>query len=202
MVLCQKNSNMSKKILVISGHPDSESFNAALSEQYILGAQEVGAEVKQINIRDLQFNPNLAFGYRKRTELEPDLLEAIEMIKWADHLVWVFPMWWYGYPAIMKGFIDRVFLPGLTFEFIKGKPLPKKLLKGKTARMILTADTPRWYDLLFMKSPTINQFKKGTLQFCGFRPVKVTYIAPIKDSKESFRKKHLDKVRKLGRGMK
>jgi putative NADPH-quinone reductase len=63
----------------------------------------------QINIADLDFNPNLEFGYRKRTELEPDLLEAIEKIKKADHIVWVFPMWWYGYPALMKGFIDRAF---------------------------------------------------------------------------------------------
>lgn len=193
---------MSKKILVINGHPDSESFNAALSEQYVAGVKETGGEVKEINIRELRFNPNLEFGYRKRTELEPDLLKAFELIQWADHLVWVFPMWWYGYPAMMKGFIDRVFLPGFTFEFQKGKPFPKRLLKGKTARIILTSDTPRWYDMLFMRSPALNQFKKGTLQFCGVKPVKVTYIAPIKYSKESFRKKQLDNVKKLGLGMK
>jgi len=92
----------------------------------------------QINIADLDFNPNLTFGYRKRIELEPDLLEAVDKIKKADHIVWVFPMWWYGYPASMKGFIDRTFLPGITFETVKGKAIPKKLLKGKTARIILT----------------------------------------------------------------
>ncbi len=189
---------MSKRILVINGNPDAESYNFGLSDQYVSGAQEAGGEVETINIRDLEFNPNLEFGYRKRVELEPDLLNALEKIKWADHLVWVFPMWWYGYPAIMKGFIDRLFLPGITFEYVEGKPLPKGLLKGKTARIILTADTPSWYNVLFMGSPTIKQFKKGTLQFCGVKPVKVTYIAPIKGSTESFRKKHLDKVRKLG----
>jgi NAD(P)H dehydrogenase (quinone) len=77
----------------------------------------------------LEFNPNLAFGYRKRTELEPDLLEAIEKIKKSDHIVWIFPMWWYGYPALMKGFIDRTFLPGITFEPIEGKAMPKKIIE-------------------------------------------------------------------------
>jgi NAD(P)H dehydrogenase (quinone) len=165
-----------KQVLIINGHPDKQSYNYALSEAYLKGASKTDAILTQINIADLDFNPNLKFGYRKRTELEPDLLEAIEKIKKADHIVWVFPMWWYGYPALMKGFIDRTFLPGITFQPIEGKAIPKKLLKGKTARIIITADTPKWYDSLFMKSPAINQFKKGTLEFCGISLVKVTYI--------------------------
>ncbi|NQZ76685.1 MAG: NAD(P)H-dependent oxidoreductase, partial [Ekhidna sp.] len=118
--------------------------------------------------------------------------------KQADHMVWILPMWWYGMPALMKGFIDRIFLPGFFFKYQKGNPFPKKLLKGKTARLIITADTVRWYDRWFMRSPLINQFKKGTLEFCGIKPVKVTYIAPIKDSSDAFRTKWLSKVKKLG----
>ncbi len=74
-----------KKVLIIQGHPDAESFNFALHEAYKKGAITSGAEVKEIIVRELQFNPNLQFGYRKRTELEPDLLESIEKIKWAEH---------------------------------------------------------------------------------------------------------------------
>lgn len=191
-----------KHILIINGHPDKQSYNYALSEAYKTGAQKTDAIISQINISDLNFNPNLQFGYRQRTELEPDLIDAIEKIKNAHHLVWVFPMWWYGYPAIMKGFIDRTFLPGITFEPIEGKPLPKKLLKGKTARVIITADAPRWYDYLFMKSPAINQFKKGTLEFCGIKPVKLTYIAPVKNSSPGWREKWLEKVAVLGETLK
>jgi len=187
-----------KQILIINGHPDKQSYNYALSEAYVKGASKTDAQIDHINIASLDFNPNLQFGYRERTDLEPDALDAIQKIKNAHHIVWVFPMWWYGYPAIMKGFIDRIFLPGITFEPIKGKPLPKGLLKGKTSRMIITADTPRWYDYLIMKSPTINQFKKGTLQLCGIKSVKVTYIATIKDSTTSFREKWLKKVHVLG----
>ncbi len=187
-----------KKVLVINGHPDKESFNYALSEAYLEGLKDTHTQVEVLNIADLDFNPNLRYGYRKISELEPDLVDAIDKIKQADHMVWILPMWWYGMPALMKGFIDRIFLPGYFFKYQKGKAFPKQLLKGKTARIIITADTVRWYDYLFMGSPLINQFKKGTLEFCGVKPVKVTYIAPIKDSSESFRAKWLKKVKKLG----
>ncbi|MGR7814395.1 NAD(P)H-dependent oxidoreductase [Lacinutrix undariae] len=187
-----------KKILIINGHPDTESFNYGISSAYVKGVEKTDAIISQINITELEFNPNLKFGYRKRMELEPDLILAIEKIKKADHIVWVFPMWWYSYPAIMKGFIDRIFLPGITYQPIEGKALPEKLLKGKSARLIITADTPKWYDFLIMKSPAINQFKKGTLEFCGVSPVRITYIASIKNSTLGFREKWLKKVTLLG----
>lgn len=188
-------------ILIINGHPDKESYNYALSQAYLKGVSKTNAKITLLNIAELEFNPNLQHGYRKRTVLEPALEEAIQKIKTADHIVWFFPMWWYGYPAIMKGFIDRVFLPGITFENIEGKSVVKKLLKGKTARIIVTSDTPKWYDRWFMGRPALNQLKKGTLQFCGINPVKVTYIATIKDSSEDFRKKWLAKVYSLGEKM-
>lgn len=187
-----------KKILIINGHPDPASYNHALADAYYQGLAKTGAEIMRINIAELQFNPNLEFGYRMRTELEPDLLDAIAKMKAADHLVWVFPMWWYGYPAVMKGFIDRTFLPGITYQPIAGSPFPKKLLKGKTARIIVTSDTPRWYEWLFMKSPALNQLKKGTFEFCGISPVKVTYLAVVKDSSEATRQQWLGQVSRLG----
>jgi len=191
-----------KQVLIINGHPDKESYNYALSEAYIKGANKTNSIISQINIAELEFNPNLQFGYRKRMELEPDLVKAIEKIKKADHIVWVFPMWWYGYPALMKGFIDRTFLPGITYQPVEGKAIPKKLLKGKSARIIITGDTPTWYNYLFMKSPAINQFKKGTLEFCGISPVKVTYITPIKNSSADDRAKWLEKIWMLGKKLK
>ncbi|MBB6461963.1 putative NADPH-quinone reductase [Flammeovirga kamogawensis] len=107
-------------------------------------------------------------------------------------------MWWYGYPAIMKGFIDRTFLPGIAFDIVPGKPLPKPLFNGKTARIIVTADTPKWYNSVVMRNPAINQLKRGTLQFCGIKPVKVTYISTMKNSSTAFREKWLSKIEKLG----
>jgi putative NADPH-quinone reductase len=187
-----------QRILIINGHPNPQSYNYALADAYKKGASKNKAQIEQINIADLDFNPNLQFGYNKRIDLEPDLVRSIEKIKNAEHIVWFFPMWWYSMPALMKGFIDRTFLPGITFQPEEGKALPDKLLKGKTARIVITSDSPKWYDRFFMHRPAINQFKKGTLEFCGIRPVKVTYIAPIKKSTAAFREKHLSKLYKLG----
>lgn len=187
-----------KRVLLINGHPDPESFNYALAEAYETGAASAEVRFSRIDLAALDFDPILRYGYRQRTELEPDLLDAIEQLKQADHLVWIFPIWWYGLPALMKGFIDRTFLPGITFQYVEGKSLPQQLLTGKSARLIITADTPRWYDFLVMKRPAIHQFKQGTLQFCGINPVKVTYIAPIRQSTPAFRTNWLKRVAALG----
>lgn len=191
-----------RQVLIINGHPDKQSYNYALSEAYKSGANKTNAIIDTINISELDFNPNLRFGYRQRTELEPDLKDAIDKIKKADHIVWFFPLWWAGLPALMKGFIDRTFLPGITFEFIEGKAAPIGLLKGKTSRIIITTDTPKWYDYIVMKRPVIKQFKKGTLEYCGIGPVKVTYISPIISSTLDARNKWLKKVIKLGEKLK
>lgn len=188
-----------KKILIINGHPNVDSFNNGIFEAYKKGAEKSGAEIREIVIKDLQFNPNLQFGYQKRTELEPDLLDAWEKIKWAEHLVWVHPVWWGGLPAITKGFIDRLFLPGFVFQNRVNSVWWDKLLTGKTGHIITTMDQPGWYYWLVFGQPSINQLKKSTLEFCGVKPVKVTRIGPIKNSTITWRAKWLEKVEKLGK---
>jgi NAD(P)H dehydrogenase (quinone) len=191
-----------KKIALINGHPNNESFNFALAEAYKKGAENSGAEIKEIIIRDLDFNPNLQFGYQKRMELESDLIKAWEIIQWADHLVWIHPVWWGGLPAVTKGFIDRLFLPGLAFKYRENSVWWDKLLTGKTAHIITTLDQPSWYYRIFYGRPSINQLKKSTLEFCGIKPVKVTYIGIIKNAKEEQRKKWIEKVYSLGEKLK
>ncbi|WP_433631658.1 NAD(P)H-dependent oxidoreductase [Chryseobacterium cucumeris] len=188
-----------KKIAIINGHPNKDSFNSGVTEAYRLGASEAGAEVREIVIRDLNFNPNLQFGYQKRMELEPDLLKAWEIIQWADHLVWVHPVWWGGFPAIMKGFIDRLFLPGMAYKYRENSVWWDKLLKGKTAHIITTLDQPGWYYRLFFGRPSVNQLRKSILEYCGVKPVKVTYVGIIRNSKDEQRAQWLRKVKELGK---
>ena len=187
-----------KKILIINGHPDKESFNFALAEAYKKGAKQSNVEIKEINIRELNFNPNLQFGYRKRTELEPDLLEAQDKLKWADHLVWIHPVWWGSVPAIMKGFLDRILLPGFAFNKRKNSLWWDKYFTGKTARIICTLDQPAWYYKWIYGNPSHNAMKKVTLEYIGVKKVGITAIGPIRLSKEEFRAKWLRKVEKLG----
>lgn len=193
---------MSKKILIINGHPNQEAFCFGIAKAYKNGAENSGAEVKEIIITNLDFNPNLQFGYQKRIELEPDLTDAWGKIKWADHLVWIHPVWWGGLPAIAKGFIDRLFLPGFAFQYRENSVWWDKLLVGKTAHIITTLDQPSWYYWFAFGQPSVNQLKKSTLEFCGIKPIKVTYIGPIKNTALSLRKKWLDKIEKLGQNHK
>ncbi|MBX3243358.1 MAG: NAD(P)H-dependent oxidoreductase [Acidobacteria bacterium] len=191
-----------KKILIINGHPDRESYCHALAEAYKRGALASGSELKEIVIADLQFNPNLQFGYRKRTELEPDLLAAREMILWAEHLVWIYPVWWGSFPAILKGFLDRVFLPGFAFKKRENSLMWDTLLTGRSARIISTLDQPVWFYWLVNRRPTYWAMKRMTLNFCGIKPVKATTIGPIRLSKPAWREKWLKKVEKLGQKQK
>lgn len=187
-----------RKILIINGHPDKQSFNFALADSYRKGAEKSTAEIQEINIRELNFNPNLQFGCRKRTELEPDLLAAQQKLKWADHIVWVYPVWWGSVPAIMKGFLDRVLLPGFAFKKREGSVWWDKYFTGKTARLICTMDQPTWFYRLINGSPTHSAMKKLTMNFIGVKSVKITSIGPLRLSKEAFREKWLKKVEKLG----
>ena len=193
---------MAKRILIINGHPNKEAFNYGLAEAYKEGALTSGAEVEEIVIADLQFNPNLRYGYRQRTELEPNLLDAWKKIQWADHLVWIHPVWWGGLPAITKGFIDRLFLPGMAFRYRENSVFWDKLLTGKTAHIITTLDQPGWYYRLMFGRPSVNQLKRSTLQFCGISPVKVTYIGIIKTADATKRAHWLQKINRAGQSRK
>lgn len=188
-----------RKIVVINGHPNPDSFNRGLADAYIQAAISSGAIVKEIRISELEFNPNLQFGYQKRMEWESDLAESWEKIKWADHLVWVHPVWWGGLPALTKGFIDRLFLPGYAFKYRKDSVFWDKLLSGKTARILTSMDQPGWYYWLMYGRPSINQLKKSTLEFSGVKPVKVSTFGVIRNSTLNQRSKWLEEAKALGK---
>ncbi len=188
-----------KKILIINGHPDKESFNFGISDAYKKGAEKSGAEVKEIIVRELNFNPNLEFGYRKRMELEPDLIDSQEKIMWSEHIVIVYPVWWGSFPAIMKGFFDRTLLAPFSYKKRENSLWLDKMLGGRSARVICTLDQPGWSYWLMFGKPSHNSIKKSILNFTGIKPVKITSIGPLKDSKKEWRNKWIEKIEKMGR---
>lgn len=183
-----------KKVLIINGHPDKESFCFALHERYKKGCIGNGNEVKEIILSDMEFNPILMFGYRKRTELEPDLLGAWDMLQWADHIVWIYPTWWASPPALLKGFIERIFLPGFTFEYQEKSPFPKKLLIGKTSEIISTMDSPVWYYKWIVGDIGGKLIRKNIGAFCGIKNIHTTYLAVMKTSTPEKREQWLNKI--------
>jgi NAD(P)H dehydrogenase (quinone) len=136
---------VNKHILLILAHPAQSSLCRALAEAYRKGAAEVGHEVRFLALGELAFDPILHDGYSTLQPLEPDLVAAQEAINWAQHLVFVYPTWWGAIPALLKGFFDRVFLPGFAFGYRDNSPFWDRLLAGRSAHLLVTMDTPPWY---------------------------------------------------------
>ncbi|MCP4502058.1 MAG: NAD(P)H-dependent oxidoreductase [Deltaproteobacteria bacterium] len=183
---------MSKNVVVILGHPLSDSFNGQLADAAFAGAQDARTDVQLIRLEDLQFDPILR---SSEQALEPDLVAAQKSIEQAHHVVWVFPVWWATTPALLKGFIDRVFLKDWAFRYDHDSPMQVPLLKGRTSRVISTMDSPSfWYRWVYRRSAH-RAFVTGTLKFCGFGPVKESTIYKTRSLDEKSRQEWLAKVR-------
>lgn len=188
-------SNM-KKIVLINAHPSATSFNHALAQAYVDAVAD-NLHVELIEIGKLNFEPNLKYGYEQRMPLEPDLQAAWEKIKVADHLVWIFPVWWGGLPAVSKGFIDRVFLPRQAFSYVGKSNRIRGHLKHKSARIITTLDQAGWTYKWYFGEPSTRQLKDTTLKFCGVGRVKTHYLGPVRGSSLSQRQVWLAYMQEL-----
>ncbi|MEM9986169.1 MAG: NAD(P)H-dependent oxidoreductase [Bacteroidota bacterium] len=184
-------------ILIINGHPHRESYSNALADAYQQAAEK-SEQVERLDLIDLDFSPILKYGYHQRTPHEPDLARAMDLLKRADHLVLIFPVWWGQMPALLKGFIDRVFLPGHFFTYHENGYTRDKLMRGKTARVIMTMDAPVWFDRWVYGRPAYRAVKQVVLNYCGYRS-RVLALGDVKHRKPETLKKWLDKVARLAR---
>jgi len=191
-----------KKIFILLGHPDKGGMCGALADSYEKGAREAGHEVMRMNIEDMRFDPILHKGYRERQELEPDLVRFQKLVHWADHFVVIYPVWWVGMPAVLKGLFDRAWLPGSTFRYIKTRNGERtifwhRLYRGKTARIIMTSGT---HPILvrFLPGNVNAQLRWGILWFAGFS-VRTDWFGPAEDPPEARKKRWLFRVHDLGR---
>ena len=191
---------MKRNILLILGHPSENSFCNALLDAYKKGAESIGAECKTIYIARLNFNVNLADGYKTGAamELEEDLVASQQLLQWADHVVMAFPNWWGFMPAVAKGFIERLLLPGFAFKHHSGKIFPDKLLKGKSIRLLVTMDTPTWWFYLVYHASQYQILKDIVFGYVGFDPIRFSTFGHIRKSTLQQREHWLRKVQQLG----
>lgn len=183
-----------KKIFILLGHPDTDSRTGHFASFYEKQALASGHEVRRMNIGELSFDPILHKGYKVIQQLEPDLKMLQENIKWCDHFLLLYPLWWSGAPALLKGMFDRMWLPAFAFRFKKttsGFVFGwDKLLKGKSARVIILLKNNPFIEH-FMFGDFANDIARAILQFSGFR-VKVTEIG----NSEGMSMKYAEKIEK------
>ena len=187
-----------KRILLIVGTPKAGGLCHALGEAYAEGARGKGHVVRQVKLAELSFDPVLRDGYDQGQHLEPDLLDAQRQIHWAEHLVFVYPVWWGGLPALLKGFFDRVFLPGFAFKYRGRSQAWDKLLQGRTADLLVTLDTPPWYFRWIYGAPAHRQMTRTILGFSGIKTRRLAEFAPVRPSSETQRQNWLQRAEKLG----
>ncbi|MEO8637301.1 MAG: NAD(P)H-dependent oxidoreductase [Candidatus Taylorbacteria bacterium] len=190
---------MTKKVLVFLGHPNNEkTLCGSFADAYEEGARKAGYEVKRINLGDLKFDPILHKGYKVIQELEPDLKMAQEAWKWADHIALFYPNWFITMPALLKGFFDRVWLPGFAYHFLPGRYSGwQRLLKGRSADVIITMDANPFIERLLFGDFS-NEIKNGIMGFAGISPVRVTKVGPMKGINDERHKIWQAKMKKLG----
>lgn len=178
--------------IVIDGHPDSHSLTASLAQRYAAGH----GDAQVLALRDLDFDPNLRFGYRKRMTLEPDLVAARRALHDADTVVIMTPLWWGSVPALLKGFFDRALLPQQEYRF-SPRGIPEGLLPARRGRLVLLADTP-WYFAPFTGLPAQTHVARGTMRLCGIRSVRTHRLMGVKHAKPAAITRWLDRVEHLG----
>jgi putative NADPH-quinone reductase/1,4-dihydroxy-2-naphthoate octaprenyltransferase len=186
------------KVLVILGHPRRGSFCEALADAYVSGARNAGAEVRRLALGELGFEPNVLVPSPRDQPLEPGISEAVGHVAWAEHLVFVFPTWWGTMPACLKGFLDRVLMPGFAFADRDDGEGWDKLLVGKTAHLLTTMDTPPWVYRWIYRAPGLNALSRATLGFCGIEPTRSTIFGPVKPSSSDRRAQWIEAARQEG----
>lgn len=189
---------MAKKIVILLGNSDKETYSGSMADAYEKGAKESGHEVIRFNIGEMKFDPILHKGYKEIQALEKDLVDLQEAITLADHLVIVYPNWWCAMPAILKGLFDRTWIPGFAFNFDKQTKKLIQRLKGKTGRTIVVAGTHSPFKTWWLFGDYTNELQHGILGFSGIEASTTTF-GPTEKVSEAKRQQWLKEVEVLGK---
>ncbi len=179
-------------ILYVYAHPNQASFNSMLMQHALTSLGHMGAKVKVTNLYEMGFKATADWDdfmlHEKETNsqyflaqqqaylnqnLTEDIRTELDKISWADHIIFQFPLWWFSTPAIMKGWMDRVLVKGFAYD--AGKVFNQGLLKGKTASLVVTTQSPAsTYQVDGVHQATIDAFLHHihhTLHFVGIETI-------------------------------
>lgn len=185
------------RVAIIDGHPDPDRthFVHALADAYEAGARQ-RHEVDRIDIATMDFPLLRSAEEWKGQAPTPTLRDAQTAIRKASHVVIFYPLWLGDVPALLKGFLEQVARPG--FAMAMGESgFPKRLLKGRSARLVVTMGMPTPFYRFFYRAHSVKSLQRNILNFVGFSPVRRSLIGSVESSR-AYREQWLDRMRALG----
>lgn len=189
------------RLLFIHSHPVPESFNTALCKAAVETARAKGHEVRLIDLYAEGFNPVMSTEERRAYHDDgpppPDVAPHIAALQWAEGLIFVYPTWWYAQPAMLKGWMDRVWRPGVTFSVpTPSEPMRPALTQVRLIGVITTLGSPWWFWTFLIGAPGRRMILRG-LRFCTARRTKTFWLGLHEmDTQDApARARYLDRVR-------
>lgn len=181
---------MARKITIIDGHPDPDRRRLChgLANCYAEAAVGAGHEVRRIDIAAMEIPVLQTKDDFEQGDVSPAIKTAQEAIVWADHIIIIYPLWLGTMPALLKAFFEQVFRPGFAFES-SSTGWPGKLLKGRTARIVITMGMPAFWYRWFYGAHSLRSLERNILKFCGISPIRETIFGMVEGASEKRRTK-------------
>jgi putative NADPH-quinone reductase len=176
--LSRKDRRM--RVLVIFAHPLEDSYAAALRDVVVQTLSASGHKIDLCDLYKETFDPVMSAHersvYRDTVYNSEAVGEYVQRLRQAEGVVFVFPTWWYGMPAILKGYLDRVWLPGVAFEF--GPQAIRPLLTGmRLFGVITTTGAPQWFTRIYMGNPSRKVLMRGLARLLAARSAERFWLA-------------------------
>ena len=191
---------MTARILILNGHPDPvrKGLCHALADAYGAGAVEGGHEMRRLDIATLDFGFVHSQAEFENGGAPADIEAAQASLKWASHVVVIFPLWLGDVPAVLKAFLEQTLRPGFAYAY-RPSGFPEMLLKGRSARVVVTMGMPalvyRWY----FRAHGLKNLKRNILRFVGFSPVRDTMLGSVGTRSKEKISSWFDDMKALGR---
>lgn len=187
------------RILIIQGHPDAAEgrFDAAIAEAYARGALAAGHEVRRITVAALEFPLLRSRAEWEQGEAPADIRRAQDDLRWAEHLLLVFPLWLGDMPALLKGFLEQALRPG--FAVASERSPLRQPLRGRSARVVVTMGMPALMYRFWYGAHALKSLRRNILQFCGIRPVRTSLFGLVEMNARGRRERFLARVERWGR---
>jgi NAD(P)H dehydrogenase (quinone) len=190
------------RVLVVLAHPDPDSFNAALCLELCAGLVEAGHEPDVLDLCGEGFDPRMGAGELRRIGTgtpEPEVAALQERLAAAEGLAFVFPLWWASPPAVLKGFVDRVFQENFAFRFAQDGTVEGLLRHGRALVLTTTGSTQEQVEAIGFARALEKTWDDWTLRMCGVSEVSHRYFYAVPDADEATRRSYLAEARRLGR---